>query len=182
MPQFMTFQKLQQLSPTLQEAYSLRKTAASKADKDVFLSHSAKDNDYLPTIIEVLQDHGGRVYVDNGDARLPQTPSPETAQILRDTLKGCRRLVVFVTTNSKDSRWIPWELGLGDAYHTPESVALFPAAASGGEQLWAELEYLGLYQRIVWGRIKGDTHDHWIVWNHSKNTATALDRWIAAGG
>lgn len=118
------------------------------------------------------------MYADNGDTRLPDIPSPETAQILRDTLTACRKLVVLVTTNSKDSKWIPWELGLGDGYHAPDAVALLPAIPEGGPQLWAEREYLGLYDRIVWGKIKGDLKEHWIVWNHQSNTAIALEQWI----
>lgn len=178
MPQFLTFSDLKRLTPTLAESRELRKVAASKVGKTVFLSHSSKDNAYLPPVIQILESHGGKVYVDNGDSRLPATPSPKTAQILRDTLKQCRRLVLFVTTNSKDSRWMPWELGLGDGCHNPYSVALFPVAAGSYEQQWSEREYLGLYQRIVWGRIGSGTKSHWIVWDHHRNTALSLREWL----
>jgi TIR domain-containing protein len=178
-PAFATYSDLRQLAPPIAESRELRKSASIRAGKSVFLSHSSKDKEYLPVIIKVLESHGGSVYVDEGDSRLPRTPSEETAQILRDTLNGCQRLVLFVTTDSKDSRWMPWELGLGDGYHGPDSVALFPAAENESEHSWAENEYLGLYQRIVWGKINDDVENHWIVWNYHSNSAIPLRQWLS---
>lgn len=77
------------------------------------------------------------------------------------------------------SKWIPWELGLVDGEKGSQPVALFPTAETSYEQSWTETEYLGLYQRIVWGKIKDITEkDEWIVLNHEKNTAVRLKRWL----
>ena len=165
---------------TAESARAILKSAATLTAKTVFLSHSSKDAELLPATVKILTDAGGRVYVDKGDDRLPQTPSPATAAILREAVGVCKRFVLLVSTNSKDSRWIPWELGLADGTTRPARVALFPVAGTSHEQSWANAEYLGLYKRIVWGRIGQETRDHWIVWDHIANTAQALGDWIAA--
>lgn len=179
MPVFATYDDLRRLAPLAETARTILKSAATLTAKTVFLSHSSKDGDLVASAVKILYDAGGRVYVDKGDDRLPRTPSPTTAVILREAVAACKRFVLLVSTNSKDSRWIPWELGLADGTTRPTRVALFPVAGAGGEQGWARVEYLGLYQRVVWGRIAQETRDHWIVWDHIANTALALEDWIA---
>ncbi|MEN6424317.1 MAG: toll/interleukin-1 receptor domain-containing protein [Phycisphaerales bacterium] len=179
LPEFATFDDLTQfIARSAVSESTLISNAQNKEGKTVFLSHSSKDKTYLAGVITVLENHGGRVYVDDGDSRLPATPCKETAAILRGTIRGMSRFVVFVTTNSKDSRWIPWELGLGDAYQTPSNVALFPTSKDPYEQKWAQQEYLGLYQHIVWGHMEGIEKACWMVYDHTQNTGVTLGRWL----
>jgi hypothetical protein len=63
--------------------------------------------------------------------------------------------------------------------HQP--VALFPAANSKDEKQWAQQEYLGLYSRIVWGRMEGWTEDGWYVLDYLQNTGTPLKKWLTGG-
>lgn len=181
MATFATFDDLDGIRQKLDESRMLKTASASKTGKTVFLAHSSRDKRYLPAVISILQDHGGSVYIDKDDKRLPESTNRETAEILRSTIKACRRFVVFVTTNSKDSCWIPWELGLADGEKGAMPVALFPTAKHDYEQKWAEQEYLGLYHRIVWGKIQGWTKSGWMVQDHVKNTATGLRKWLEEG-
>lgn len=105
------------------------------------------------------------------------TATPETAAIIKGQIKESDRLVVFVTKNSKNSQWVPWELGIGDSELRPDNVALLPTAATAGDQAWARQEYLGLYRHIVWGEMKGVTEKIWMVYDYRKNTATKLSDW-----
>jgi len=178
MPVFATYDDLKRLRPAPDNEQRLLREAASRSGKSVFLSHSSKDNELIPSVVGILEGEGGRVYVDLGDDRLPDVPSPETAAILRDTVRQTQSFVLLVTPNSKDSIWIPWELGLADGAHGPARVSLFPVANAAAEMRWSEQEYLGLYQRIVWGRIKGYERELWMVWDHHDNTATPLRRWL----
>lgn len=178
MLQFATFADLDRFRQSLNEAQMVKNASATRTGKTVFLAHSSKDKKQLPAVISILENHGGLVYVDKDDERLPESTNRETAEILRSTIKGCRRFVSFVTTNSKDSRWVPWELGLADGEKGSLAVALFPTAETAFEQKWSEQEYLGLYKRIVWGKIEGWENPGWIVWDHVKNTKTGLRRWI----
>jgi hypothetical protein len=177
--EFTTFRDLEAFSNEAGavRAFANARSAAPSRGTDVFLTYSSKDVHYVPGVVLVLVNHGATVYVDQTDNRLPETPSPETAKILRSEIESCRRLVVFVTTNSKDSKWIPWELGVGDGLKTNGRVALFPAAISNYEQQWAGQEYFGLYRRIVWGRIENN-EPCWIVYDHHANTAETLTRWL----
>ena len=180
MAQFVTLDELTRFKNELKSYSLLEEASRSKTNKTVFLSHSSKDKEYLPAVISILQNHGGKVYVDSQDDRLPNNPNRETADILRDTVKTCRRFVLFVTTNSNDSKWIPWELGLADGEKGSYSVALFPSSVTSYDQRWAEVEYLGLYRRIVWGKIQGEMDENgWIVLDHEKNSAVKLRKWLS---
>jgi hypothetical protein len=43
---------------------------------------------------------------------------------------------------------------------------------------WAEQEYLGLYDRIVWGDLLGHEKKIWVVLNQNANTTTELSEWL----
>lgn len=180
MPDFATFDDLRRIARGIDTRQILAEASRTRSGKTVFLSHSSKDIDLVPAVVQILENHGGRVYVDLSDNRLPKEPSSETGQILRDTIGSCRKLVALVTTASKDSRWIPWELGLGDGQKSDRHVCLFPSAEKVYEESWAGQEYLGLYERIVWGRLQGYDDSVWMVYNHHTNTATELGRWLSS--
>jgi len=166
------------LSGSSLEKRAILDSARKREGKTVFLSHSSKDEEHLPLIITILENHGARVYVDVKDERLPDTPSVETAKILRESLSFCRKFILFVTTNSKDSKWIPWELGVGDGEKRPSNVALIPAAEHAWDQKWAEQEFLGLYDRILWGNFVNEKPE-WLVYNHHNNSAVRLREWLS---
>lgn len=180
MNNFATFDDLDSVRQRLDEGMILR-SALARSGKTVFLAHSSKDERFLPGVISVLENHGGRVYIDKADGRLPESTNRETAETLRSTIKECRRFVLFVTTNSKESKWVPWELGIADGEKGHVPVALFPAANRRDEQQWAQQEYLGLYRRIVWGKMEGWTKDGWFVLDHLQNTGTPLNQWLTGG-
>lgn len=176
MSQFATFDVLSSFNREVQEARLLKEASGSKIGKTVFLSHSSKDKEYLPALITILENNGGRVYVDNEDDRLPTNPNRKTAEILRDTVKYCRRFVLFVTTNSKDSIWIPWELGLADGEKGSRPVALFPVAERSYQQAWTETEYLGLAcTNVLCGvRLRAlQKKTHGLFWIMKKNSRHA---------
>ncbi|MBW7942021.1 MAG: toll/interleukin-1 receptor domain-containing protein [Candidatus Kuenenia stuttgartiensis] len=154
------------------------KEAYSRQYPSVFLSHSSADHESLPAVIKILENHGGRVYIDDGDPRLSGKVNPNTAEVLRETIGKCSKLVVLVTTNTKDSRWVPWELGLGDGKKFQSSIAIFPVVKDSLTESWHEQEYLGLYKRIVWSKFKGKDKSEWMVWDHNDNTATGLGEWL----
>lgn len=159
-------------------AYSFEKRAmlaeasTAPSQKDVFLSHSSSDDSSVPAVIAFFAKFGASVYADDFDKRLPNPPSPQTAQILRDEIKGCPRFVVLVTPNSRQSRWIPWELGLADGYKGVPPNALLPITPEGEVQNWVTAEYFGLYPRIV--------HDNgeWKVFDPRDMKTWKLSIWL----
>jgi hypothetical protein len=160
---FASYDDLKRFGSTSQARIRAKSASFSSAEKDTFLSHSSKDNDLLPGVVVILENHGASVYVDNADETLPKNPSVETAEILRGNLRATRKFVLFVTQNSKDSIWIPWELGIADGEKHLQNVALFPAAQNTYEKDWSEQEYLGLYRRIVWANFRGEDKPQWLV-------------------
>lgn len=180
MPDFVTFSDLRRFNRHLTESTSdLLGRAASQGvpRKDTFLSHSSKDAEFLPAVIDLLENHGASVYCDLADVRMPESPNPETAAIIKNQITGSDRLVMFVSTNSKDSKWVPWELGIGDTALHQSNVALLPAAEKSYEQTWAKQEYLGIYRHIVWGQLQGYEKPLWIVYDYREHTAERLADW-----
>lgn len=177
MKSFITFDDINRIRGEVRFSQLLEKAKTASVYSSTFLSYSNKDDDYLPGIINVLENHGATVYIDKKDVRLPITPNTETASILRDSLNKASKFVLFVTPNSKESKWIPWELGIADGCKNESNLALFPAAQYSYDQEWSEQEYLGLYRRIIWGNF--ENHDpEWLVYNHHDNTATELRKWL----
>lgn len=162
------------------EQARLRKSIQSRApDGATFLSHSSKDQDLVIGATRVLEGHGGRVYVDEIDPAMPPYTNDQTAALLKRRIAQARRFVLLASPNSKESRWVPWELGIADGEKGLSGIALFPAADSAYDQAWASWEYLGLYRRIVWGRMVGREKPLWMVSDEKRNTATILSDWLA---
>jgi len=161
------------------EATRLRKVAASRSlEGSIFLSHSSKDDDLVAGAIRVLENHGANVYVDEIDPEMPPYTTEETAALLKTRIRDTSRFVLLASKNSKESKWVPWELGIADGVKGVSKIALFPASDSSYDQTWASWEYLGLYDRIVWGRHENYQKEIWMVLNEKKNAATELSRWL----
>jgi hypothetical protein len=178
MQAFITYDELKSISAKY-DSIQILKEARVFIGKTVFLSHSSNDNDILPGVIRILENHGGKVYTDVRDPELNKSDFTETAARLRTAVSRCSKFVLLVTPRTKDSKWIPWELGLGDGANKDYNVALFPSAEQYYEQSWSEQEYLGLYQRIIWGDFKGREKSEWMVLNHIENTGTELSTWLS---
>ena len=174
---YITFDDIKRLGT--KEFTQGRIEVAQKRSKrgSTFLSHSSKDKELLPVIIGILENHGATVYIDKVDPRLPEVTSEETAEILRNTIHECSKFILFVSPNSKDSKWIPWELGYADGNKNSSRTAIFPAVEKHYEKSWTEQEYLGLYERVIWGNFK-DKESEWLVYNYQKNTAVRLKNWL----
>lgn len=164
-----------------EEREALVKRAADRSPAgSTFLSHSSQDAEFLPGVIKLLENHGATVYIDKKDNTLPPFTSRDTATTLRSRISQCDKFILFATPRSKDSRWIPWELGIADGIKKPASTAVLPSPETASDVAWAEREYLGIYDRVVWGDLKGYTEKVWMVWNQEKNTATLLTAWLAS--
>lgn len=158
---------------------SLRKRAEDRSPQGAtFLSHSSKDEDLVTGAIRILEGHGARVYIDKKDPELPPYTNKDTAATLRRRIEQTRKFVLLASKNSKESKWVPWELGIADGYKGNSRIALFPAVDSKNEKAWTSWEYLGLYDRIVWGKIRGKPKSEWLVLDEVENSALPLGEWL----
>ena len=176
---FTTFEDVKRFNADISfsEQLIIKSKILGNSSKNTFLSHSSKDAEYLPGIIRLLENHGASVYCDLDDKRLPDRPSPETALTIKNQIKASKRQVIFVTVNSKDSKWVPWELGVGDVQLGINNIALLPVSNHSYEQDWAKQEYLGLYRHIMYGGMQGEPKPLWMLYDYRNNTATKLSDW-----
>lgn len=178
MARYVTTAELQGIAAAMPvtEQASLRKSIAARSlTGSTFLSHSSKDQDIVIGAT-VLENHGGRAYIDEVDPDMPPSTSGETAGLLERRIAQARRFVLLASPNSKDSRWVPWALGIADGKKGLDGITLFPA--SDTDDGWATWEYLGLYRRIAWGPMEGHKDYLWMVLDEKRNKATPLRRWL----
>jgi hypothetical protein len=135
----------------------LRKAASThETTFDIFLSHSLKDSDLVLGVYAMLTAHGLKVYVDwMIDGELDRSRvTPETAERLRERMRQSSSLIYVHSTQSPDSKWMPWELGYFDGFRS--AVAVLPIARTE-QNSFAGQEYLGLYPYI-----DGSTLSLWV--------------------
>jgi len=181
MAQYITRDELRSFATELGsvETAKMRRAAASRSlAGSTFLSHSSKDEELVAGAIRVLENHGAKVYVDEIDPEMPPYTSEETAVLLKMRIRDTSRFVLLASKNSKESKWVPWELGIADGVKTPSKIALFPASDSSFDKSWASWEYLGLYDRIVWGKLEGYQKEVWMVIDEKRNTGIELGKWL----
>jgi hypothetical protein len=161
------------------EAATILEKGFGLTGKNVFLSHTTADDDLVAGVVLLLHKHGASVYVDHQDPSVAGADCVAIAEHLRKVMSQCSRLVMLASPKSKDSKWIPWELGLADGLERQRNVALFPSAESSSDLSWSEREYLSLYRRIVWAHFEGRSIYQWMVWDHIKNVGEPLSDWLS---
>ena len=150
------------------QAKSAAVTAAS-AKATIFLSHSSKDRELIEPAIAFLRSHGVTVYIDWMDEGMPDTVSGETAKRIKGKIREQRKFMVLVTENSKDSRWVPWELGFADPVKGMEHIAILPISENGS---FVQNVYMKIYPKIQM------VNDIWWVWTEDPTSLTQLPDWL----
>ncbi|EKT4450879.1 MULTISPECIES: toll/interleukin-1 receptor domain-containing protein [Pseudomonas] len=172
-----TKSELRNISSQATQNRTFAKSMASTYNM-TFISHSSKDKDLVMGAIEVIANHGGMPYIDEVDPEMPKHTSEETAELLKKRITDCKRFVLLTSPNSKDSRWVPWELGVADGKKGVNRIAIFAASDYESDDSWSSWEYMGLYPRIVWGKLKGYPNELWMVYTEKTNTAETLESWL----
>jgi hypothetical protein len=127
-----------------EEANAFRSTS----NFDVFLSHSYKDAELILGVKKIMESQSLRVYVDwVDDQGLDRGHvSRQTAEILRLRMRASLSMVYAHSTNSSDSKWMPWELGYFDGFK-PGFLWILPIVANYDSE-FEDQEYLGLYPTV----------------------------------
>jgi hypothetical protein len=115
---------------------------------DVFLSHSFQDADVILGVRTAAEVSGLKVYVDwIDDPGLDRNKvNAKTAEVLRGRIKASSSLVYAHSSNTEDSKWMPWELGYFDGFK-PGYVWILPLVVEYDSEFQRQ-EYLGLYPTI----------------------------------
>lgn len=159
-----------------------RKSFSNK--RTVFLSHSHKDKDIIERVIGFLLLQGTNVYVDWLDSDMPQITGGETATKLKTKINECEKFVVLFTENSKESKWVPWELGYADSVKPIENIAIFPLKrySNTSDSYFNGVEYFELYPIIKEGFLDGERYSSIFPSERVKtggdNHGKKLDKWL----
>jgi len=144
-------------------------TNSYEAEVTIFLSHSHKDRNLIEPTLAFLRSHGVKLYIDWMDEGMPDVVSGETAKKLKDKIKQQNKFLILVTENSKNSRWVPWELGYADPTKGMDHIATFPVTES---EDFSDNEYLKIYPKIQ------IVNNIWWVWLDDPQKLTQLDQWL----
>lgn len=156
----------------------LRESARSVDENfNIFLSHSSSEPEAIILGVKLLlEDHGFSVYVDKySDPFLsPDSVTQATAEILRRRMQASDSLLYLHSRHSKNSRWMPWELGYFDG--AKGQVGIIPVSQYHVDGFKGE-EYLGLYPYVDMATTKEQNQE--IMWiNRDTQTYVRLDKWV----
>ncbi|NUY81898.1 TIR domain-containing protein [Flavobacterium sp. MAH-1] len=144
---YLTFNQLS-TTTTLRKSSTLNESlrARTYTETNVFLSYRRKDRQYVEAIVKFLKGIGINLYVDYLDETLEDKTNENVAAILRDRIKSCNKFISVATPDSGNSKWMPWELGLGDRIINYKNVAILPLTNSA--VTWNDQEYGKIYGRV----------------------------------
>jgi hypothetical protein len=111
----------------------------------VFVSHQKRDAELAAAVTQRLRAvHAIDCYLDLIDPDATST-GDELGEYLRRQLSACTQLMAVVSVNTKDSWWVPWEIGIatekdypistyaGDQTTLPSYLKKWPYLRSSGE-------------------------------------------------
>lgn len=78
----------------------------------VFISHKDSDSRVAENVARRVRYNGLDVYLDTIDSALVED-GPELADMLLERMGDCHQLIAVVSQQTKDSWWVPWEIGVG---------------------------------------------------------------------
>lgn len=78
----------------------------------VFISHKDTDSALAEKVERRVRANGLDTYLDTIDNVLLQD-GPDLAELLLDRMDQCQQLIAVVSSQTKDSWWVPWEIGVG---------------------------------------------------------------------
>jgi len=78
----------------------------------VFISHKNTDTSLANRVSSRVRHNGLETYLDTIDDALLKD-GPELAELLLARMGECHQLIAVVSTETKDSWWVPWEIGVG---------------------------------------------------------------------
>lgn len=161
-------------SEVLFEQSRATRFAASSSRVTVFLSHSHKDAGLVKNAAAFLKSLGVEIYVDWLDGDMPATTSPETAKKLKEKISEHQKFILLATENSKESKWVPWELGFADTTKGMKNIAILPIAESSTS--YKGTEFVGIYPLIR----KSFLDEDWLVRCDDPSIYTSLSKWLVA--
>lgn len=76
----------------------------------VFISHRTQDDEKAQAIATKLSQHNIKCYLDHFDPNAATTS--RITELLVGKINQCTHLLALITSNTKDSWWVPFEIGV----------------------------------------------------------------------
>lgn len=146
---------------------------------DLFLSHSYLDKELILTLIELFNKANYSVYVDwiNDSLLNRLNVTAKTARVIKSRIKESKGLAYIATSNIANSKWCPWELGVGDGLLN-ERACILPILEENSSKFNGQ-EYLGIYPYIEYGKVQGsDKYQFWVIDPDDSNLYNILINWL----
>ncbi|KAB7725849.1 TIR domain-containing protein [Rudanella paleaurantiibacter] len=144
-----------------QKALPLNEGLGSKKIYSVFLSYRRVDKQYVAKVVQFLNALDASIYIDFLDDELNNTPNDQTAPTLRKRIQQSKKMIQLITPNSSDSKWMPWELGLGDGVLGYPNAVILPTVTTHFRNF--DQEYIKMYGRIETSDSRDGTRNDWAV-------------------
>jgi hypothetical protein len=94
----------------------------------VFLSHKNEDSEVAGAIAYRLKtQHQIDVYLDVIDRNLEKS-GPDLADYIRAEMEKCTQLLAVITDKTRESQWVPWEIGVATEKERPLASFVNPPA------------------------------------------------------
>jgi hypothetical protein len=124
----------------------------------VFLSHQKADGAKAAEIAQRLTTkHGIQSYLDIIDPYLGR-PGEELAKHIRDEMGKCTQLLAVVSFATKESQWVPWEIGVATEKDFPlASFANYTSAVPEFLRSWPYLRTLEDVDKYAEASKRGQT-------------------------
>lgn len=147
-----------------------------KTSFDVFLSHSYLDKEDVKGIYYLLTNLGFKVYVDwIVDPNLDRNNvTKATVEVIRARMKSSKSLIVAISDNANNSKWIPWELGFMDGL--TQKCAIMPVSVNNNSTSFQGKEFFSVYPHIIQWENRLGVDKLWILEESKKYVV--IDSWL----
>jgi len=94
---------------------------------DVFISHKMEDAEKARRLKRRIESFGLTCWIDADDGEMGQLPVDYKVLTdrIREHLRTCRCLIFAFSAKSRESRWMPWELGFFDGRWGQRLIGLY---------------------------------------------------------
>jgi hypothetical protein len=154
---------------------------AGKNDFDIFLSHSFSDKNLILGLKIKLESYRYSVYVDwIDDFSMDRTNvTASNVKWIKQRMRASKCLLYATSSNSSNSKWMPWETGFMDAF--TGKVAIIPIVTSF-QYTYAGNEYLGSYPYVEEEVIQNSSKSTlWVTDQADRLLYTRFDLWLKGG-
>ena len=156
-----------------------REVFNEKRGYELFLTHSYLDKKLIITLVELFNKANYSVYVDwINDSLLDRSNvTSKTAKKIKNRISESKGLAYIATSNIANSKWCPWELGMGDGLLQGRACIL-PVLEEQSSRFNGQ-EYLGIYPYVEYAKVQSSNKDEfWVVDPEEVNKYTSLQEWL----